>query len=678
MLFTKPQIKRDRQRRSEQHVHAAIASRGLAAAHDAATAGVRAELGMLTCGTWFENKIGEQGELIPAFKCWANKRVKDMVQKVGTKITLDLLKKEIGNYLDRVVIHSAFGTFDCTMDEYRLIQFANQAAKKASQYIIKKGETQGAAVYLLSRLSPFGFSLDSVETLEGVLARLADEYWWRAKLRRLQDERLETLQRDLHYVGGSRMCYLSDVTFRKKSIRAHSNQETLENLYAVSDDFGSEKWVNVAEAASASQSNPINRAAFMAVRIKGLKELAQNEGMEAAFITITAPTRFHSTLKSGQPNPKYVQGCNARLANQWFKSVFQAIRSHWQRQKLTPFGCKVTELHHDGCPHWHILLFAPQAQMSEIEHIMSHHALKDGGDQLKDKKVRFEWVNINRLKGDPVSYVIKYVAKGLDSSHLDNVQDIKNGVTSADENHIATQKMKMGLSAAGIQQFGFFGIPAATSTTWQELRRMGKQDEGLKQVEMQARRLNLSELERFTLTLLYQAADRGDWAAYCIAMGGIYAKRTDAPLKILYSTAEAMQSMTDAVHDEEAQRLKHGLRELNRYGEPPAAKVKGITIKCDWRAVHLVTRQAHYRIVTKAEYQQSETAIMKHTLCMMDVWEKAEFFQQLAQARYEQIMDMVDEAQSRIDGFIVLDVEDYLDQASALCGPYGDAADAFD
>ena len=149
MLFTKPQIKRDRKRRSEQQVHAAIASGGLATAHDGATAGVRAELGMMTCGTWFESKIGEQGELIPAFRHWANKRVKDVVQKVGSKITLDLLKKEIGNYLDSVVIHSAFGTFDCTMDEYRLIQFASEAAKKASQYIIKKGETQGTAVYLL-------------------------------------------------------------------------------------------------------------------------------------------------------------------------------------------------------------------------------------------------------------------------------------------------------------------------------------------------------------------------------------------------------------------------------------------------------------------------------------------------------------------------------------------------
>lgn len=678
MFLTKPQVKRDRKRRSEQHVRAAISSGGLSTATDGAAPGIRAELGMMACGTWFEQQIGEQGELIPAFKSWAHKRTNDVIEKVGSKLTLDLLKKEVTDYIDKVVIKSSFGTFDCTMDEYRLIKFASEASFKASKYVIKHGNKESTAVYLLSRLAPFGFSLDSVETVEGVLARLSDEYWWRAKLRRLQDERLETLQRDLHYVGGSRMCYISDVTYRKKCIRAHSNQETLENLYAVSDDFESEKWVNVAEAASASQSNPINRAAFMAVRIKGLKELAENEGMEAAFITITAPSRFHSTLKSGQPNPQYAQGSNARLANNWFKGVFQHIRSHWQRQKLTPFGCKVTELHHDGCPHWHVLLFAPKEQMQNIESIMEQHSMIDGGHELKNKKVRFEWVDIDRLKGDPVSYVIKYVAKGLDSSKLDDVQDIKNGVTSEDENHIATQKMKMGLSAAGIQQFGFFGIPAATSTTWQELRRMGKQEDGVKKVDMYARKLDLSELERFTLTMLYQAADRGDWAAYCMAMGGIYGKRKDAPLKILYSTAEAMQSMTDAKHYDDAQKIKQTLQELNRYGEPPAAKVKGVTIKCDWRAVHLVTRQAQYRVVTKAEYKQSETAMMKHTLSMMDVWEKAEYFEQLAQERYEQIMEMVDEAQSRADGFVVLDVEAYLDQAGALCGPSGDAADAFD
>ena len=597
-------------------------------------------------GAFFKRQLLGQEELIPAFCKWGRYVVDKRLNKLGPALTVESLKREFEQHRERAFLRSWYGHFNCCWDDYKLREFAASAAKKAGLFVARKGFSERSAADLLHKLVGTGIGLDGITTVEGILGRITDEYWWRTKLRRIQDQRLEQLQRDLHYVGGSSSAYLSDVTFRKREVRAHSNTETLESLYAVAETDSGEKWLNLAEAAKGSQSNPVNRAAFMAVRIKGMRELAESEGMQSAFITITVPSHFHSVLASGAPNPKYVQGATASFANEWFKLVMSRIRADWQRFDLNPFGVRVAELHHDGCPHWHILLFAPKKQMQLIHRVVDKHALIDGGHTLKDKSVRVDWRDIDTSKGDAVGYVIKYVAKGVDSRHLENVKDVKNNVVSDDDSAIATLKMKYGLSVSGIQQFNFFGLPAASATVWQELRRLGQGEQGMQQVEHFSQRFNLSEPERFALTMLYKAADAGDWATYCKAMGGIYAKRSEAALQILYSTAEAMNG------------LEGQFCAVNRYGEPAKGRVKGIKLDCDWRAVHLVTRQHHYKVVTSKEYQRSTEFILQNTIALMDIWERAEYFQQLNEARYERYLDLIDNNIADSEGLIAVDFDE--------------------
>lgn len=650
----KAQVKRTFKAMEQQRIHQAIAARALSGQSRAFTDGVNCapsltadDVALLRIkdGSYFANTLVGQEELIPAFSKWARAVTDRRLKLLDAKLTLETLKKDFEAHRESVLIRSWYGTFNCCMDDYKLREFAASAAKKAGLYIARKGLTEQVAAELLYKLIDMGLGLDGVNTVEGVLNRLKDEYWWRAKLRRLQDTRLEQLQRNLHCVGGSSAMYLSDVTFRKREIRTFNNQQTLENLYAVAETDDGESWVNLAEAAKGSQSNPVNRAAFMAVRIKGLKELAQYEGMASAFITITTPSRYHSVLSTGAPNPNYIQGSTASKANQWLKLIYSRIRADWQRMDLNPFGVRVVEMHHDGCPHWHILLFAPPEHMHQIKDIMQAHALIDGGHELKNPSVRFDWRDIDPQKGDAVGYVIKYVAKGVNSSHLEDVRDNTHNVTSEDDNHIATLKMKYALSAAGIQQFQFFGIPAATATVWQELRRLGQGEEGMRNIDAHCYRLGLSDLERFALTALYKAADAGDWAAYCQAMGGIYVKRTEAALRILYSTAETLTALEEQVI-------------LNRYGEEAKAKVRGLLMPM-WRGVYLTTRHYHYRVVGKDEYQKSEQFTMDQTLARMDMWERAEYFEQLTEQAWQKYDAMVDEKASAEYGVIVMEPNVY-------------------
>ncbi|MCY7293807.1 replication endonuclease [Alteromonas sp. a30] len=671
------QVKRAAKAAAQSQVDQKVAARALSSGVQHATAGINHAVALssedvallrVKDGDFFKRHLLGQEELIPAFCQWGRHFVEARLDKIGVTLTLAQLKKEFEAHKERAFLRSWYGHFNFCHDDYKLRAFATSAAKKAALYIAKKGASTRTAATLRQRLQGSGIGLDGIDTLEGVLGRLCCEYWWRTQLRKVQDRRLEQLQRDLHYVGGAHAMYLSDVTFRKREIRAHSNRDTLENLYAVADTDEGQAWVNISDAAKGSQSNPVNRAAFMAVRIKGMCELADSQGLHSAFITITAPSHFHSVLACGKPNPKYVQGASASFANEWFKLIMSRIRADWQRFDLQPFGVRVAELHHDGCPHWHILLFAAPAQMAPIQLVMEKHALD--GERLKNKSVRIDWRDIDPEKGDAVGYVIKYVAKGVDSRHLQSVKDVKNNVVSADDNATATLKMKYGLSVAGIQQFNFFGLAAASATVWQELRRFGQGVQGMQQVETFSQRFNLSEPERFALTMLYKAADSGDWATYCQAMGGIYAKRSEAALHILYSTAEAMNGMDSQ------------LCALNRYGEPATNRVKGIKLACDWRAVHLVTRQHHYQVVTKRDYQQSSEFIMKHTLTMMDVWERAEYFQQLSDARYERYLELVDKDIADSEGLLVMEFDalygvmyEHCDEF-APCGPLAAATEA--
>jgi len=668
MLQSKSQVKRSARKRSENHVKAAKAGFALSPASQDSPA-VRAELAMLSCGTFFERRMTGQQELIPAFKKWSAAKVADYLPKIGAKLTIEHLESQHQKHLNRVVIDSVFGRFDCTWDDYRLRQYCDEASQRCARYLSKRGASEGTCEWLLARASVFGIKPNPEWTVDSALLRFVDKYWWRAKMRQFQDTALETLHRDLHYVGGSNMMYISDVLYRKKAIRAHNNRETLEHLYAVAEDVdGSEKWVNVAEAADGSQSNPINRAAFMAVRIKGLKELAEAEGHSAAFVTVTAPSRFHSTLKSGKPNPKYIQGCTARAASKWFSEVFQKIRSNWQSQPLNAYGAKVVEMHHDGCPHWHIILFAAPDSMADIYDTFYTHTMADGGHELKDKTVRLKWVDINEKVGDAIGYCIKYISKGLDSSKLDSVEDKSNGVTSADELQVAQEKMKYALSASRIQQFNFFGIPGATATVWNELRRMGKEQDGLNMVEKYTRKLDLTELESFALTALYKAADRGDWAAYCLAMGGVYGKREDAVMRILYSTAESLTNINNLHNETMAEAT------LNRYGEEPQAKVKGMLINIDWRQIQLVTRNHHYSVKTKAEFEKSQQGIMEMTLKSMDAWEQAEYWQQLAEDRFNEIEALMDKFEAEMESITVIDIDEYMDGFEAAPDPSGGGA----
>ena len=74
--------------------------------------------------------------------------------------------------------------------------------------------------------------------------------------------------------------------------------------------------------------HPAVRRAELMVRIKGTEEYSKLLDHEAWFFTLTTPSRFHCSYKSGLPNPKY-DGCTPKQANDYLNKQWSKARAQF-------------------------------------------------------------------------------------------------------------------------------------------------------------------------------------------------------------------------------------------------------------------------------------------------------------------------------------------------------------
>ncbi len=294
----------------------------------------------------------------------------------------------------------------------------------------------------------------------GAVARMTDAFWWRRKLRREQGREREAIAIALGYVHKKRDIYISAESFAAEQHKARRNANILKGTEAISEDG---EIVCLSELAEHSLSNPTLRRGEMMVRIKGYEDVSRERGHAGLFITLTCPSRMHARLAStGASNPAY-DGTTPRQAQAYLRNLWEDIRSSFKNRYTEVYGLRIAEAHHDGTPHWHMLLFVSPLHLDAVKNTIRRYALADSPDEAGAQQYRVKFENIDPLKGSAVQYVAKYIGKNVDGTGIDLDE---NGLPAAESLARVTAWARL----HGIRQFQFIGGPPVG--LWREIRRI--------------------------------------------------------------------------------------------------------------------------------------------------------------------------------------------------------------
>lgn len=408
---------------------------------------------------------------------------------------------------------------------------------------------------------------DEVLTAEDalrVIARLQKEKWWLVKLRKIHDRWREHLMIATSYVSKVASPYCSEPCLREWVAQKKANFEYLQAMELEDQDTGER--TSLLDKVMGSVSNPKIARHELMVRMRGFEDMANEMGLVGMFYTLTAPSRYHAThVHSGKRNDKY---CNAspRKTQKYLCNVWSRVRAKWGREGIRTFGFRVAEPHHDGTPHWHLLLFLRPEEVELATKIFHEYALQVDGSEPGAAQYRFTAKPIDEEFGSATGYIAKYISKNIDGYGMDGEFDHESGRPVKE----MAKRVRAWASRWSIRQFQQIG--GAPVSTWRELRRLGSRELVL-HPELEAARA---------------AADAPDWPGYINAQGGPFVTRDCLRVRLNYEYTE------------------NG----NDYGDT-VAKITGVYCPFTISESVIYTRTNDYKIVPKHKPSQVENLTLE-------------------------------------------------------------------
>lgn len=200
------------------------------------------------------------------------------------------------------------------------------------------------------------------------VARLINDEWWTNQLKAQRMRWHEALLIAAGEVNKDRSPYASKNAIRDVHARRLANLEYLKSCELENKVTGER--IDLISKVMGSISNPEIRRMELMNTIAGIERYAAAEGDVGMFITLTAPSKYHPTRQVGKGKDKTVQlnhGWNDEAytpkdAQRYLCRIWSLMRTAFKDNDLQVYGMRVVEPHHDGTPHWHMMLFCKRQQ----------------------------------------------------------------------------------------------------------------------------------------------------------------------------------------------------------------------------------------------------------------------------------------------------------------------------
>ncbi len=408
------------------------------------------------------------------------------------------------------------------------------------------------------------------------ISRMISEKWWLGRLVKSRKIMREHLAIAMGQVSSKASAYASWDCVREHQEQQKRNWEYIKQCELFDEE--TEEKADLAEMVLKSVSNPAIRRHELMVRCRGCEDIGNELGLQGLFLTLTTPSKYHNSYKKGGFIDHW-NGASPREAQAYLNNAWQRIRAKLGREEIRWFGVRVAEPHHDGTPHWHLLIWVKPEEVAQVRDIFISYATQEDRAELHpqyekekqkpfrkcayvgpmDYRPRCDFGYIDPEKGTATGYIAKYISKNIDGFAMDDEVSDETGKSVKD----MAKNVSAWKSRWAIRQFQFFG--GAPVTTYRELRRFASQNKKafMEYVFMQERAdlldmyhmlhrhvvgpvkpdrlLTNKELvevigknyqariqsDEACIVDTMKAADHGNWQGYIMGQGGPFVKRED-------------------------------------------------------------------------------------------------------------------------------------------------------
>ncbi|KGD40641.1 bacteriophage replication protein [Burkholderia pseudomallei] len=447
------------------------------------------------------------------------------------------LREHVERYADAVLPLTA------NLSDIR--ECAYRRASDAYAIAERLGDTATIVPSLTALCERWRIAPPAVERPGGFIARVIDPDWWARRLRSMHGRQTEALAIRLGLVSARADQYISDENLRRSIAQAERNAQMLERTNAINEDG---EIFTLAELADKSVSNPAIRRGELMLRMRGMEEIAEEQGCACEFAVVTPPSRFHAVRANGSVNEKY-DGATPRDTQEYLQRQWNRCRAWLQRRGVSFYGMRTVEAHRDGTPHWNLMVFIRNPADASVwrKALVRYFLLNDSPDEPGAQQHRLRFERITAEQGGAAGYIAKYISKNIDGA------GIELGLYGEPIAQ-TTQRVQAWAKQWGIRQFQAIG--GAPVTVWRELRRIEKQaiadsPDALQRAWHAAQRVKGATGDD---------DKRADYAEFIRAWGGPWIKRKDASMWLHKEAQEG----------------------VGRYGDPLGTRAAGVVVRGPW------------------------------------------------------------------------------------------------